>query len=550
MLAFQKVDFRRNAAILIDAMTSSIDLSENAPTTKEPQSYRIAVIDLGSNTARMVVINAILGYSYRLEDVVREVVRIRQGMTKKGLSKEAVARGLSTLRLFKRFCDSTRVDTILAVATSAVREAANRQEFVEQVQREVGLSLRVLDGEREAYYGTIGVLNEVDLVEGFVLDIGGGSVQVSKVRKGQFHKGQTLTLGALALTERFVRSDPIKNAELEAVQAEIERQLDTMPWLGKAKECEPLVGLGGTIRNLARIEGERQGYPLNTLHGFTLSRGSVEESIGIFRELPLAERQKIRGLRSDRADIILAGALVLAAIMDRLACEELTISVNGLREGIFFERFWQHLPYPVIPDVRRFSVLNLARNYRYQKLHSNHVRFLAGRLFEQLAPLHGYGLAERELLDAAALLHDLGRIISYGSHHRHSQTLIEHNGLPGFSPREIALIALLARYHRKGDPDIVDYGLLLNDDDQVLLMRLSAILRLAESLERGRNVAVDDVIVTWGDDCLRLTLITDEYPAVELWQTERNSLPLVETAFERRVLLDSVAAPSEWPQSD
>ena len=550
MLAFQKIDFRRNAAILKHVMTSNVDLSENVSTIKDPQSYRIAAIDLGSNTARMVVINAIPGYSYRLEDVVREVVRLRQGMTKKGLSKEASARGLSTLRLFKRFCDSTRVDTILAVATSAVREAANRQEFVEQVQREVGLSLRVLDGEREAYYGTIGVLNEVPLMEGFVLDIGGGSVQVSEVREGQFHEGQALTLGALALTERFVRSDPIKNAELEAVQAEIERQLDTVPWLGKAKEYEPLVGLGGTIRNLARIEGERQGYPLNTLHGFTLSRASVEESIGIFRELPLAERQKIRGLRSDRADIILAGALVLAAIMDRLACEELTISVNGLREGVFFERFWQHLPYPVIPDVRRFSVLNLARNYRYQKLHSNHVRFLAGRLFEQLAPLHGYGLAERELLDAAALLHDLGRIISYGSHHRHSQTLIEHNGLPGFSPREIALIALLTRYHRKGDPDIADYGLLLNDDDQVLLTRLAAILRLAESLERGRNVAVDDVIVTWGDDYLRLTLITDEYPAVELWQTERNSLPLVEAAFERRVLLDSIAAPSEWPQGD
>ena len=212
MLAFQKIDFRRNAAILNHVMTSNVDLSENASTIKDPQSYRIAVIDLGSNTARLVVINAIPGYSYRLEDVVREVVRLRQGMTKKGLSKEASARGLSTLRLFKRFCDSTRVDTILAVATSAVREAANRQEFVEQVQREVGLSLRVLDGEREAYYGTIGVLNEVPLMEGFVLDIGGGSVQVSEVREGQFHEGQALTLGALALTERFVRSDPIKNS--------------------------------------------------------------------------------------------------------------------------------------------------------------------------------------------------------------------------------------------------------------------------------------------------------------------------------------------------
>ena len=382
---------------------------------------------------------------------------------------------------------------------------------------------------------------------GFVVDIGGGSIQVSEVREGRFYRGQTLTLGALALSERFVRSDPVEPSEVKAVQAEIERQLDTVDWFRK-KNDEPLVGLGGTIRNLTRIEAERQGYPLNTLHGFTLRRASVEESIGMFRELPLAERQRIPGLRSDRADIILPGAVVLLAIMDRLGCDEATISVNGLREGVFFEQFWQHLPYPVIPDVRRFSVLNLARNYQYEKHHANHVRFLAGRLFEQLAPLHGYGLPERELLDAAALLHDLGRIISYESHHRHSQTLIEHNGLPGFSPREIALVALLTRYHRKGDPDASNCKLLLKDGDQALITRLAAILRVAECLERGRNAAVDDVIVTWDDDTLRLTLITDEYPAVELWQTERNAAPLVEAAFKRRVLLDSIAAPSEWPQ--
>ena len=515
---------------------------------REPQSYRIAIIDLGSNTARLVIMNAIPGYSYRLEDQVREVVRLRQGMTDEGLSEEAIARALSTLRLFKRFCDSTGVDIILPVATSAVREAGNGSEFVERVRREVGLSLRVLDGEREAYYGTIGVLNEVPVKDGLVVDIGGGSVQLSEVRDGSFHRGDTRTLGTLALTERFVHTDPIKSSEFKAVEAEIQRQLDSVPWL-KNENDGPLVGLGGTIRNLARIEGARQSYPLNTLHGFSLSRASVERSIDLFRELPLAERQKIHGLRPDRADIILPGAVVLLAIMDRLGCEELTISVNGLREGVFFERFWRHLPYPVIPDVRRFSALNLARNYQYEKQHANHVRFLALRLFEQLAPLHGYGLSERELLDAAALLHDLGRIISYAGHHRHSQTLIEHNGLPGFSPREIALIALLARYHRKGDPETTDYPRLLDDEDQSILVRLAAILRVAECLERGRNGAVDDVIVTWGDDDLRLTLITDEYPAVELWQTTRNALPLIETAFNRHVLLDSIAAPSEWPQN-
>jgi len=177
---------------------------------------------------------------------------------------------------------------------------------------------------------------------------------------------------------------------------EITRQLDTVPWLPK-KVGERLIGLGGTIRNLAWIEAERVNHPLSSLHGFILSRKSVEKSIQLFRELPLDKRKKIPGLNSDRADIILPGTMVLLAIMDRLQVEKVAISENGVREGVFFEQFWQHLPTPVIPDVRRFSVLNLARNYHYEEQHANHVRFLAGRLFDQLAPLHSYGSEKREV---------------------------------------------------------------------------------------------------------------------------------------------------------
>ena len=510
---------------------------------------RMAIIDLGSNTARLVVMHAIPGYSYRLVDQVREVVRLRKGMTERGLSESAMARGFSTLRLFKRFCDSTGVDLILPIATSAVREAANGPLFVDRVSREIGISLQVLSGEREAYYDTVGALNEIPLRAGSVVDIGGGSVQISDVRERSFQAGASLTLGALALTEQFVAHDPVKDDEIDCVQREIARQLDTVAWLPE-KEGERLVGLGGTIRNLARIEAERINHPLNTLHGFVLGRSSVEESIQQFRELPLAERRAVSGLNSDRADIILPGALVLLAVMERLEVNRIEVSENGVREGVFFERFWSHLDEPIIPDVRRFSVLNLARNYLYEEHHANHVRFLAGRLFEQLAPLHGYGLDERELLDAAALLHDLGRIVGYSSHHKHSQTLIEYNGLPGFSPRESAIIALLSRFHRKGVPEVSDYDVLLDAADEMLLARLAAILRVAECLERGRNADVDDVIATWGDDRLRLTLISDGYPAVELWQAERNARDLMADAFGRGVSFDSLAPPTGWDATE
>lgn len=509
------------------------------------QAQRIGVIDLGSNTARIIVMSAVPGYAYHLDDEIREVVRLRKGMADGNLSEAAMSRALFTLRLFKRFCDSAGIRPIIATATSAVREAANGPQFIDKVEQALGLTLQILDGEREAYYGVLGALNETPLNESCVVDIGGGSAQISEVQGRRFARSASLPLGALALTERFVTRDPIPTAEYAAVTAEIARQLDTVDWLAKGRKnkAAPLVGLGGTLRNLAKLEAVRRAYPLNTLHGFVLTRDAITESIRLFRELPLEERRRLPGLSSDRADIILQGALVIEALMARLRQDALTISVNGLREGLFFELFWRHLDYPVSDSVRRFSVLNMARVYHYDKRHASHVRYLAGRLFEQLAPLHGYGRFELELLDAAALLHDLGTLIDYNDHHKHSQTLIINSGLPGFTPRETALIALLTRYHRKGRPRIDGWEQLLAPDDGLRLTRLAAILRLAEFLERGRNANVDDVTAAWDDKTLRLTLIADEYPAVELWEAERNAVELTEAAFGRAVQFESTAVP-------
>lgn len=511
-------------------------------------AQRIAVIDLGSNTARLIVMSAIPGYAYHLEDEIREVVRLRQGMGDQGLSSAAEARAMFTLRLFKRYCDSSRVDVIIATATSAVRDAQNGRQFVAQVRHELGLSLDILSGEREGYYATLGVLNELPLTDGYVVDIGGGSAQVSQVRDHRFLRAESRPLGALALSERFISSDPATPAEFAALQTEIGQQLDSIPWLNKQrpKPDRQLVGVGGTVRNLAKMDAMRQNYPLNTLHGYRLTADSIATSRQLLRDLPLAERLLLPGLNNDRADIILAGALVIQQVMNRLQVDTLTVSVNGLREGLFFEHFWQHLSYPVVSSVRRFSVLNMARVYNYQKRHANHVRYLAVRLFTQLAPLHGYGPEERELLDAAALLHDLGSIISYHDHHRHSQTLIVNSGLPGFTPRETAVIALLTRFHRKGRPVITGWESLLQPGDEERLVRLAAILRLAEFLERGRNATIDDVTAVWDDEALRLTLLADEYPAVELWEAERHAISLVELAFKRRVQLESTAAPDAW----
>jgi exopolyphosphatase/guanosine-5'-triphosphate,3'-diphosphate pyrophosphatase len=245
----------------------------------------------------------------------------------------------------------------------------------------------------------------------------------------------------------------------------------------------------------------------------------------------------MQGLKSDRADIILAGALVLQGVMERFQFPALIVSPNGLREGLFFEQFWAEQAYPIPTSVRHFTILNMARFYGYHEQHAHHVQRLATRLFDELAPLHGYDAAARELLANAALLHDLGTIISYNDHHKHSETLIISSGLPGFTPRETALIALLARYHRKGTPSTGIYDSLMQNGDERLLTWLSALLRLAEYLERGRNGNVYDVSVVMIPTQVVISLKAHDHPFVELWESEKNALDLMKRVCERDVHL-------------
>jgi exopolyphosphatase / guanosine-5'-triphosphate,3'-diphosphate pyrophosphatase len=508
-----------------------------APDTIEPipPARTIGIIDLGSNTARIVILKYRAGYAYHIDSEIREIVRLRQGMTENGLSADAIQRAYHTLRLFKHFADAVKADTVIATATSAVREAGDGIEFVRHVEEEIGLKLRILSGEEEAYYGVLGVLNAVPMQDGIVLDIGGGSAQLSQVESGKFVRGQALTLGSLALSERFIQNDPITKKEVKKIQKEIESQLDSLEWLKQSEGL--LVGLGGTIRNLAQIEASRVGYPLQRIGGFRLTRAVIDALVELLVTLPVAQRQQMRGLKSDRADIILAGALVLQAVMHRYQFPDLLISPNGLREGLFFEQFWAGQAYPAPESVRDFSVLNMARFYGYHEQHAYHVQHLALRLFDGFAPLHGYDHAARTLLANAALLHDLGTIISYNDHHKHSENLIVSSGLPGYTPRETALIALLARYHRKGNPGTGIYDSLMHTGDEKLLAWLSALLRLAEYLERGRDGNVYDLSVTLHPADVQIHLQAHEYPFVELWESEKNALELLKKVVGRTVTL-------------
>jgi exopolyphosphatase/guanosine-5'-triphosphate,3'-diphosphate pyrophosphatase len=304
----------------------------------EPEQ-RVAVIDLGSNSFRMVVFAPGNGSWERTEEL-SSAVRIGEGMADSGrLSEAAMRRALDTLEAFTALCERHGLDehSVDAVATSAIREAENGREFLERVRVSIGLDVRVLSREQEARYGYLAAVNSTTLSDGCMLDLGGGSLQLVRVAGRLARESGSWRMGAVRMTERFLAEPgPAKRSQLKALQAHVERKLERAPWL---KSTGPhLVGLGGTVRNLAAAAERAAGLPDEQVQGFVIDRSALDDLIARLAALPAAARSQVPGIKQARADIVLAGALVIQGVMRRGDFDRLEVTGAGLREGIFFER--------------------------------------------------------------------------------------------------------------------------------------------------------------------------------------------------------------------
>lgn len=499
---------------------------------------RLAIIDLGSNTSRLIILAYSPGIAFQLIDQVRERVRLSEGMGAENVLRAApMDRTVQLMKVFKALCDANGIDTIIATATSAVRDARNQAEFLRRVESEAGLKLRVLSGDEEAYYGYLGAINSTPLTNGLVLDIGGGSLELSRVRQRQLTHSTSLPLGAVRLTETFLHSDPIAAPDVRLVNRYVEALLSSIDWL-KAARGDQLVGLGGTVRALAKIDQRRRDYPLDRLHGYVLTLPAIEATLREMEGLPLSKREKLPGLNSDRADVIVGGALVLARLMRLGGYHELIVCGQSLREGLFYEHFLHDLPTLLAPDVRAFGLANLTYLYDVAWTHARHVEALAVSLFDQLRPLHAGGIFERTVLTGAALLHDVGVAIDFYNHDEHSAYLILNAELAGFTHREIAFMALLAQYHRRGKPDVTPFKGLLTREDEDRAAKLGALLRLAEYLDRSRTQVVRSIRCRIQGLTVQLLCQVSGDAATEVWATERNA-DLFKQAFKREVIIQT-----------
>jgi exopolyphosphatase/guanosine-5'-triphosphate,3'-diphosphate pyrophosphatase len=447
---------------------------------------RLAIIDLGSNSARLIVMHIYANGAYNLVYHQKETVRLSEGMGKSHtLRPDAVRRAVETMRTFAHMCLLFKVDKTLAVTTAAVRSAKNGPTLIELIESETGIRLESISGHDEAFIGYIGVINTINVEDGVLFDLGGGSTELTLIRDRKPQKVVSLPFGAVNLTEQFAAQDRITDLQLEKLRGYIMHQLEKNPWLKNVGL--PLVGVGGTARNIAKMDQKRKNYPFNKVHNYRLGDISLTD---LWRTLVLTDykqRLKIPGLSSERADIIVAGSTIVKCLFDVTRANRLIISGCGLREGLFLRYYLTSTGRPeVIDNILLHSTNNMLLFYKGNTPHAYHVADLAEAMFDGWQDLHKLDERDRMLLRVAALLHDIGITINYYDHPRHTAYLVENARLFGLTHREQMLTAVVAGWHEGPTAKYMRnrlYTEFLDDTDWQKARKMALLLALAECLD-------------------------------------------------------------------
>jgi len=518
------------------ATNPHLTLSTGAPAAGSDADIRISAIDIGSNSIRQTIADVSPTGSIRVVDEMKAAPRLGAGLYKKGaLSEVAIQNALTALTRMATLANQLGVKRTEVVATSAVRDASNGDEFLKLVRSETGLKIKVLRGEDEARLSFRSALAHFDLGVGraVVMDIGGGSLELALSADGLVDRLISLPLGAISMTERYLGQAAKKKGMRKLrkhVWLELRRHLSARHWHATRIFCS-----GGTFTSVASIYLARIGMEsAKTVHGTVIPRIELEHIVDMLHNMSPAERQGVPGLSAARSDIILGGLAVAAEVAARVEAKELVVSAYGIREGILLES--AHVaPSPADPgEARERSVRELAERTHYEERHSKHVQKLSLQLFDAIGQRLGCTPDDRKLLSDAALLHDIGYHISYDKHNKHSYHLIEHAELLGMTPIEQIVVANVARYHRGAEPRKKhrNYGPLDRPVRQTI-KKLSAILRVADGFDRGHASAVAEIKVRWVERALRITAVPAHHVynlRLDLWGASRKSNLLAEVA--------------------
>lgn len=441
----------------------------------------LGVIDVGSNTARLVVFDTSPSYVVRPIFEFKEVPRLGSKTREDGsLDPAAIERGVETLRRFARTLAGLDVDRTLAVTTSAVRDAPNGPEFLRRVERESGILLRVLTGTEEARYGYLGVASAWELHDDLVVDLGGGSLQIVETRHGALANSVSLPLGALRLTQRHVEHDPPRGRELDAIRDEARAGIrSAVEAFGG--EGYRLFAMGGTVRAIARAAIELRGYPVPRVHGYMIRAHDLDGLTDLIADLPVAKRRAIPGIGSERADVLDAGLIVFSELMKSVKTSEIVVTGTGIREGIALESIGASLPVSALELARR-SIAAAAERLTFSIARGEEAAELSLSLFDLFADRFEWGESERLALFVAARMHDAGISIDLWRHAHHSAYLIRNYPIWGLTHRETLLAASTVALHAGDElPSGMRKGFapILRSTDTDVARQLGGILQMA-----------------------------------------------------------------------
>ena len=475
---------------------------------------KIGIIDLGSNTARLLIVDMFAEGHYMVVDELKESVRLGQDMDRDGFLKpQRIAETIKTLKMFKRLCDTSGVERIIAVGTAAVRRAKNQRSFLDEIQVSCNITIRVLSEEEEAMLVYRGVINSMDIPKGLILEIGGGSTKLVYYNRRNVLGFASLPFGAVTLTDLFA-NDESPEQSAKHIEEFFTEQLKKVEWLKDLDPETQLIGVGGSFRNLFKIGRLVKKYPLTTPHNYKLETEDFISIYDMLRVLDVDRRKKIKGLSPARADIMPAAMAFVKSFIDYTKFDMITIGGNGLRDGIMINQSMPITLEKPISDVLGYSLDRLVKYHGCDPKHVEHVLQLSIMLFKQLRVLHKFSRQYLKVLKIAASLHDIGMDMQYFGHPSHSWYAILNSPIYGATHREIVLAAFVARCHNKEDVPLADwqrYKDIVSEEDFDAVKKLGVLLRIAESLDRTHQGMVTglncDVL---GDSVIMKTIVTGD----------------------------------------
>ncbi len=489
---------------------------------------RIAAIDLGTNSFHAIIVDVHSDGRYTSVDALKEMVTLGSNGVGKKMSRSDIKRGLDALRKIKTLCNHRNVEKIIAFATSAIREAPNGGDFVQLVIDELGFKIQPIPGYKEAELIGHAVMHglSLDVKPALVMDIGGGSTEFVILNNEELFYMVSRKIGVSRMSSDYVKEDPIAKNEIEAITKHYKKELNMLAGQIDIHKPDVLIGSSGTMQNIASMIAHHKGLSLNiTLNEFEYSS---EDFHGFYKEfIKLNRKKRIQtpGLDEKRVDFILPGLVLVKFVLEKFEIKRIKTSVQAMREGIIIEYIKSNVKglkmLDAYPGTRERSVHELLKKYNWPKKHSRHVASIAVKLFDDLYTYHKLDRNNRELLEYAALMHDIGYHISNKKHHKHSLYIILNSNLKGFTQDEIEIMGHVARYHRRSTPkNRHELFNALTEEQKSRIVHLSAILRLADGLDRShyQNVISFD---THDKDKLRISIVTMSEPELEIWGAMR-----------------------------